>query len=177
MLSFFYKQLRKTKAGFSLIEVVFYVGLFSSLSVMSMSSLFQTIKAFNNLRISRDIDDSAVKIMERLTRDVKSSTAIDIANSTFGTSPGRLTLTTVSASGTPLKVEYFVTNSSLHIKENDIDIGALMSTKTSIDALVFYYINTGNTVGIKSELHISSTRNAVRDADNFYNTSLVRGTY
>lgn len=165
------------RKGFSLVEVVLYVGLFATLSAISMTSLFQTVKAFNNLRISRDIDDSSVKIMERLTRDIKNATAVDLANSTFGTTPGRLTLSTVNASGTPLMVEYFVTNSSLHIKENNVDVGPLMSEKTNIDALVFYYINTGNTLGIKTELHISSARSSVRDADHFYNTSLIRGSY
>ncbi len=175
MRRFFHKTC--SKGGFSLVEVVLYVGLFTALSLMSMTSLFQTVKAFNNLRISRDIDDSSVKIMERLTRDIKSSTAVDLAKSTFGSTPGRLTLSTVNASGTPLIVEYYVATSSLRIKENGVDVGPLMSGKTSIEALVFRYINTGNTLGIKTELYISSTRSSLRDADNFYNTSLIRGSY
>ena len=165
------------KKGFSLIEVLLYVGLFTMLSVMSMSALFQTIKAFNDLRISRDINDSSVKVMERLTRDVKSATAVDIANSTFGSSPGRLTLSTVNASGTLMTVEYYVTGSSLHVKENGVDKGSLMSSKTTINALVFYYINTGATLGVKIDLHLSSARGVVSDIDHFYDTIELRGTY
>lgn len=181
MFSFYKNTKKKSLAqrifGFSLIEVLLYVSLFTGISVMSMSSLFQTIKAFNNLRISRDINDSSVKIMERITRDIKGSTAINFASSTFGSSPGRLTLTTVSASGTPLAVEYFVSGSMLRVKENGVDVGTLMSSKTKVDALVFRYINTGATVGVKTELHLSSSRGVVSDIDHFYNTSILRGTY
>ena len=176
-MTFFQLKNKRHRKGFTLIEVLLYVGLFTMLSVMSMGALFQTIKAFNDLRISRDINDSSVKIMERLTRDIKSATSVDIANSTFGSSPGRLTLSTVNASGTAMTVEYFVTGSSLHIKENGVDVGSLMSSKTLLDALVFYYINTGATVGIKTELHLSSSRGVVTDIDHFYDTCILRGTY
>ena len=63
--------------GFTLIEAVLYVALFLVLIVMSMNMLLESIRAFNDLRISRDINDSSVGIMERLTRDIKSSTSID----------------------------------------------------------------------------------------------------
>jgi hypothetical protein len=142
-----------------------------------MNALLQTIKAFNDLRISRDINDSSVTIMERLTRDIKSATSVDTANSTFGATPGRLTLNTVNASGTAVTVEYYVASSLLRIKENGVDKGSLMSAKTQVDGLVFYYFSTGSTIGVKTELHLKSSRGTVSDADHFYNTSLLRGTY
>ncbi len=173
---------RRASCGFTLVEMVLYVALFTLLSTMSMTALFQTVRAFNDLRISRDIDDSAVKIIERLTRDIKSSVDVDLINSSFASSPGRLTLHTVSASGTPLTVEYYVENSTLKIRETGADnivrdMGALMSSHTNIDALVFYYITSGPTRGIKTELHLSSTRGRTGDVDYFYDTSLLRGSY
>jgi type II secretory pathway pseudopilin PulG len=174
---FFQKNNKNRSKGFSLLEVVVYVSLFSTLSGVAMSSLFATIKSFNELRISRDINDSSVTIMERLTRDIKSATAIDFANSTFAANPGRLTLNTRNASGTALTVEYYVATSTLRIKENGVDVGSLMSAKTKIDGLVFYQINLGNTVGVKTELHLTSVRGSVSDVDHFYNTSVLRGSY
>ena len=165
------------RAGFTLVEVMLYVGLFVSISVMSMNALFQTVKAFNNLRISRDINDSSVTIMERLTRDIKSASSVDVTNSTFNTSPGRLTLFTMNASGTPVTMEYYVATSTLRIRENGVDMGSLMSANTRIDALEFHSITTGNSSAIKTELHIYSARGTVSDADHFYNTSVLRGSY
>lgn len=165
-----------TRSGFTIFEMVLYVGLFSLVSLIAMNSLFQTLKAFNALRISRDINDSSVKIMERLTRDIKGATAID-AGSVYGTSPGYLKLTVLSASGTAMTVEYVMVGNQLHVKENGTDRGALMSQKTEVDALVFRYINTGVSTAIKTELHLSSTRGSVTGVEHFYNTSLVRGSY
>jgi hypothetical protein len=142
-----------------------------------MGSLFASIKSFNELRISRDINDSSVTIMERLTRDIKSATTIDLANSTFGATPGRLTLNTRNASGTALTVEYYVATSTLRIKENGVDVGSLMSAKTRVDGLVFYQIDLGNTIGIKTELHLTSSHGSASEADHFYNTSILRGSY
>lgn len=171
------KERKFYSKGFSLLEIVIYVSLFSVIAAVSMSALFQTIKAFSDLRVSRNINDSSVSVMERLTRDIKSATTVDLANSTFGASPGRLTLSTVNASGTATTVEYYVATSSLRIKENGVDMGSLVSAKTQVSALVFYYINTGSSIGIKTELHLTSSRASVNDIDHFYDTSVLRGSY
>lgn len=171
------KNVARGIRGFSLIEITLYVALFSMLTLTSMNTLFQAVRAFNDLRLSRDINDSSVQIMERLTRDIKSASAVDLVNSTFDANPGRLTLNTTSASGTPMTIEYSVATSTLRLKEGGIDRGSLMSAKTKIDALIFHYINTGSTVGVKIELHLSSSRSGVSDVDHFYDTAVLRGSY
>lgn len=176
-MSFQIPSIRQSSKGFSILEVVLYVGLFSMLSVIAVNSMMQTVNAFNHLRSSRDMNDSAVKVMERLTRDIKSSTSVDLANSTFNASPGRLTLNTVNASGTPMVVEYYVTGNALHIKENGVDEGSLISSRTEIEGLVFYYISTGQTVGVKINLRLRPSRGQVVDENYFYNTIILRGTY
>lgn len=169
----------KKQRGFSLMEVVIYTALFVLISGATVDAIIMTTRAFSNLRISRDINDSAIKVMERLTRDVKNATSIDLAQSTFSATPGRLTLNTLSATGTPVIIEYYVatTTGQLRLKENGVDKGSLMSAKTQVDALVFYLISTAQTSGIKTELHLRSSRGAVQDQDHFYNTSMLRGTY
>lgn len=170
---------RRKNTGFSLLEVIIYTALFVMISGATVDAIVQTTRAFSNLRISRDINDSAIKVMERLTRDIKNATTIDMANSTFGATPGRLTMTTLSATGSPMTVEYFVATSTglLRLKENGVDKGSLMSAKTQIEALVFYLVSTSQTSGIKTELHLRSSRGVVQDQDHFYNTSMLRGTY
>ncbi len=166
-----------TQKGISLIEAVLYVGLFAVLILISMTALFSTMKSFSSLRISRDINDASVTIMERLTRDLKATAAIDLSQSTFGANPGRLMIATTNASGTAMTVEYYVTNSELHIKENGVDKGSLTSAKTKIDGLVFYYVNLGATASVKTELHLTASRGLVSGTEHFYNTSLLRGSY
>jgi hypothetical protein len=166
-----------TQRGLSLVEAILYVGLFAVLLLVSMTALFSTMKSFSSLRISRDINDASVTIMERLTRDIKATAAVDLAKSTFGANPGRLTIVTTNASGTATTVEYYVTNKELHVKENGVDKGSLTSAKTKIEGLVFYYVNLGATVSVKTELHLTASRGPVSGTEHFYNTSLLRGSY
>lgn len=167
----------RTQSGFSLLEVVVYVALFSTLSLTVANSMIQTVRGFNYLRASRDIDTASVFIMERLAADIKNATSIDAGNSTFGTSPGRLTLNVTNASGTPMTTEYFVLANNLRIKEAGVDVGSLMSATARIQSLKFFSINTGGTSGIKIELQLQSTRGVVMVNENFYNTIMLRGTY
>ena len=142
-----------------------------------MNALFSTMKAFTDLRISRDINDSSVKIMERMTRDIKSATSVDLVNSTFNANPGRLTLSTVNASGTPMTVEYYISGNALHVKEDGVDKGSLLSSQTSISGVLFNYINTGRSIAIKVGLYVTASRAGVNDTDYFYDTIIMRGTY
>ena len=133
--------------------------------------------AFTNLRISRDINDSSAKVMERMTRDIRGARSIDLANSTFGSDPGRLTLATISASGTPMTVEYFMSGNALHVRENGVDKGSLLSSQTSISGVLLNYINSGTTIAVKIDLHVTASRGSVSETDHFYNTIIMRGSY
>lgn len=165
------------QSGISLVEMVIYVSLFSVISLFTINALLESVKAFTNLRISRDINDSSAKIMERMTRDIRSATAIDLANSTFNADPGRLTMTTYNASGTPMTVEYFMSGNALHVRENGTDKGSLLSSRTSISGVLYKYINNGNTIAVKIDLHVTASRGTVTDTDHFYDTVILRGTY
>jgi hypothetical protein len=169
--------------GFSLIEVLLYISLFTVISGFTLETLFQTIKSFTNLRISRDINDSATKIMERMTRDIKSATGVQMAYSTFNDSQhAKLTLDTVSASGTPLTVQYIMIGNALHLEEGPsvgalVDRGSLLSSQTSVAGVLFSYVSVGATVAVKIDLHVTASRGSISDTDHFYDTIVLRGTY
>jgi hypothetical protein len=167
-----------TKYGFSLVEVVAYVGLFSVFSVLALNAIVDVMHAFGGLRVSRDINDSAVKAIERMTRDIKNAREIDFLQSTFGVHPGALSLTVMSASGTPMTVRYAIgADQKLHIFENGTDRGSILIARTVVDGLVFRLVNTGSTLGVKTELHLSSTRAGATATEHFNNTSMLRGSY
>ncbi len=166
-----------TQRGVSLLETVFYVSLFVLLSTMVIAALISTVGEFNRLRMSRDINDSAIQIMERITRDIKGGANVDLAQSTFGQNPGRLTLTTVNASGTPTVVEYSVSGDTLTLKENGVDKGSMTAGASTIDAFVLRYFNTGSIVSIKIELHLRATHGTQSELDHFYDTVIMRNTY
>ncbi len=166
-----------TQRGVSLLETVLYVSLFVFLSTMAIAALVGTVSEFNRLRMARDINDSSIQIMERLTRDIKGGSSIDLAQSIFNQNPGQLTLTTVSASGTPTTVQYYVSGNTLNLRENGIEKGSLTAGASTIDALVFRYFNTGSIVSVKIELHLRASHGTQTELDHFYDTVIMRNTY
>ena len=165
------------RGGFSLVEVVLYASLFAVLSVLALNAILQMFHNFNSLRVSRDLNDSSVMIIEHLTRDMKSATNIDVFNSTFDASPGRLTLATANASGTALTVEYFVASGVLRIKENGVDQGFLSAGRVRVDNLTFRRLLSGTTDAVKIELQLSATRAGITRTEYYYDTAVLRGSY
>jgi hypothetical protein len=171
------KSIKERAYGFSLLEIVVYVSLFTVISGITLTGLVQTAKSFNGLRSARDIDSTAVQVLGRLSRDIKSADLVDFTQSDFSTNPGKLTLLTVTASGTPMKVSYDVRNGQLYVAENNIDKGALSGGDVNIDGLFFTYVNATQSRGIRIILQMSSKRDSMHTVENFYSTAVMRGSY
>src|SRR3989338_2805509 len=172
------KRKRTSSRGFTIIEVLTYLMLFSLISLFIMQMLIQTMKSFNAFRASRENNDAAIYVMERLTRDVRRSTSINGAQSVLGTSPGRLSLNTVNASGTAMTIEYVVATSTLRVRENGDDQGALTLSRTKVTELTFNTAtSTASTTALRIKLRLETRRSAITTSNYFSNTILLRGTY
>ena len=172
------KRKRTSSRGFTIIEVLTYLMLFSLISLFIMQMLIQTMKSFNAFRASRENNDAAIYVMERLTRDVRRSTSINWAQSVLGTSPGRLSLNTVNASGTAMTIEYVVATSTLRVRENGVDQGALTLSRTKVTELTFNTAtSTASTTALRIKLRLETRRSAITTSNYFSNTILLRGTY
>lgn len=160
-----------------MIETIVYVAIYCLVTIFVFSIIKMSVSEFTELKQHREMNETAVFIMERLTRDIKSGTQIDSANSTFDANPSRLTLNTITASGTPATVEYFVSGKTLYVKENGTNIGALMASSTNLDGIIFNYLRVGQVRGVKIDLHLSPAGDTTGDAEHYYDTALLRGTY
>ncbi|OGZ08683.1 MAG: hypothetical protein A3D65_01225 [Candidatus Lloydbacteria bacterium RIFCSPHIGHO2_02_FULL_50_13] len=165
------------KGAFSLVEIIVYIALFSVLSVVITRALISSAQIFNQLRIARDINDSAISVMERLTREIRNANSVNLSKSDFSTSPSRLVLNTTDALSAPITIEFFVATSSLRIKEGDVDKGPLSSGKTSVDTFRLFLVNNTNSSAIKIELFLSGRRGPVDRQEVYYNTVVLRGAY
>ena len=171
--SFFSRQER----AFSLVEIVVYIALFSILSVVVTRALISSAQTFNRLRIARDVNDSAINVMERLTREIRNAKSVDLSSSNFISSPSNVVLNTTDAAGAPMTVEFFVATSSIHVRENGVDKGPLTSGKTSVDTFRLYLINNTNSSAIKIELFLFGRRGPIEKQEVYYDTVVLRDAY
>src|SRR5262245_58236976 len=84
--------------GFSLVEMLIYISILSIISILIFNIITTFSKTYRDVLALRLIDHSAVDVMERLTRDIRGGTQVDLINSTLGSNPGVLTIITTSGS-------------------------------------------------------------------------------
>lgn len=163
--------------GFTLVELIVYVAILAVVTVLAIQSTMTMTRAFADLRVSRDLNSSATALFERITRDVRSAESVDTAQSTLGTSPGRLMLNTTDTSGTAMTVEYYVESGLVKIRENGVAQGAIMGSHTTIGSFVVRHLTNITTEAVRVEATITATRGDITKTRSFYTTTVIRGSY
>ena len=167
----------KHNRGFTLIEMLVYIAIFTVLSILAIQAMSLVTRAFTDLRISRDLNSSGTALFERMSRDIRGAYDIDETQSTLGSSPGRLTLNTKDTLGANTTVEFYVEDGVVKIKEGGVEQGVIMTTSTSIDNFMIRQISGTNTDAVKVEATITASRGGITKTRNFYTTAILRGTY
>lgn len=170
-------KLVKRNTGFTLIEMIIYVVILGIIAVLAINSSLEMTKAYVNLRVSRDMNASATAMLERMTREIRGASDIDLAQSTLGANPGRLTLNTKDAVGADTTVEFYWENGLIKVKEGGVAKGALMTPSTQASNFIVRTLSNDNSKAIKIDLTVAATRGNVSKIRNFYNTIVLRGSY
>ncbi len=171
------KQHQSWCRGFTLVEMIIYIAFFAILSVVAINATIMVMRSFYSLRITQSISQSATTAMERMSREIRSAYNINTANSTFDTSPGRLTVLTKDEIGTLLTVEFYVTaGNQINMKINGADQGSLMTKTVSVTNLIFRQITTTNTKAVKIEMTLTDNRSGITKTNKYYDTIVLRGS-
>lgn len=170
-------RLRSGSCGYTLFETVIFTAIFTFFSIVIVGSLILASAAFLKIRTERNINNTAIVVMERMVREIRLGTSIDTLNSTFDSTPGRLMLNTVDILGDPTTVEFYIENGEMKIREGGVEAGNLTPDNIVVDNLMYHLITNGSTQAVKIEITVHDSRAKLPTTRNFYNTALVRGTY
>ena len=163
------KKIKNKKSGFSLIESLIYIAILSTMAAIVVSTLLITARSYNGLKKSRNINNSAITSLERMTRDIKSANDIVITESAFDIHPGRLTVQSSATS-----TEFYLDNGALKVKENSIDTGSLTHTGVLVDSLIFKMFDNGISKAVRIEMDVSIEDRGVIKTKKFYSTAVLR---
>lgn len=157
--------------------MIVYLAIFAFMSLVVINSFMVILRSFNHARINRDLLESGATAMERISRELRKSKVVNVANSSFGSNPGILQLDNLNVTGTPDSIIRFtVTNGDLNITENGTVIGNLLGENVSVTNLIFRRITTPHGDAVKIELTIQIVSGGIIRSENFYDTILSRGT-
>ena len=163
----------KTK-GFSIIEVVIYLAIFTSLSIVVINSFLIVLSTFSTIRSNHDLLDSGSIAMDRISHEVRQSKSIDTGKSLFDTNSGVLHLNSVNEGS---YTEFSIVENNLNLLKDDESIGDLLAKNIIINKLIFRHIITTNSEAVKIEIELQDTRSKTLRKENFYNTIVLRGAY
>lgn len=170
-------NIQKKQSGFTLVEMIIYVAFFTLLSTLAISATIIVMKSFYALRLTQSANESATVALERMSREIRNAYDFDVAQSTFGVSPGRLTLKTKDVNGNNTTMEFYMSaGNQLGLKEGGVDAGPLVTKTVTLSNLVFRSIVGTNSKAIKIEATMHDSRSEAGAAVKFYDTIVLRGS-
>jgi type II secretory pathway pseudopilin PulG len=162
------------KKGYTLIETVIYVAILSIIYFLVVSTLLSFSSSYRNVVALRIVDNSGTNSMERMTREVRGAGAVDIINSTLGSSPGALTIISTS-NGISTTTKFYLQNGIIKMDINGAYYGPLTLNNASVTNLVFYKLDNTNSTAVKIDMTVTGTSGFITKTKSYHSTIVLKG--
>jgi len=163
-------KIQNYKHGYAILELLFYIVLFSILSLAVINAMIVMTRSFRETAIHRELVQSG-NIMERITREMRASLSIS------SISASDLKLNTKDNAGADKTVRFVLSGSDIQFFENDVLTGNLNLPTITVTALTFTQITTAKGQAVKVSLSLRSDNDKLARTEDFYNTIVFRGGY
>jgi len=163
-----------SQKGLTLIETVVYISVLVVVIVGIVSAVVFATRTLGELKVSRDVRNSAITALERMGRDIRQAESIDVGASSFDTNADNVVLNT---GGTPTTVEFYLDGGVVKVREEGSYTGDLTLPSVTATSLTFRQMTTANSSGVKVELSLQNTEGAVVATTTFYTSGVLRGSY
>lgn len=165
------------KKGFTLVEVVLYMTFVAFFSIVAINGVMTLTRVFAEFHVTRDMNSTAVTIMDRINREIRLAYDVDQGQSSLATNPGVLFLNT-TATTTDTNIEFSVDAGRVKVREGGVDAGYLGSQHVNVDILIFDIIANTYSQAIKTRLELTANfSNGDTKTRTFYSTTILRGGY
>ncbi len=182
------RQLRKASrtSGMTLIEVLIYMAILIVLLGTIIQAVLLLTTHYRAVRNTRDIEDSAIAVMDRLVRTARSADDIVMdsilgSSTPSGTDPSTISLISNDvATGFSTTTTFTVDQTSKRVLlfENGVYLGPIIKESVSVIGFKVSHIINSNSKALRIELSmLSDQATPAVISKNFYNTVVLRGTY
>ncbi len=166
-------KINNKKNGYSIVEIIVYLAIFTTVSILVINSFIVIFSTFNVSRINRSLLNSGSTAMERMSREIRQANNVDIPNSTIGSSLGVLQLNSTDNGGSAIAIKFLVSNSVFKLYKNGNLIGDLTGQNILVTKLLFRRISTTKSEAVRVEMTLEKNG----QSENFYDTIILRGGY
>jgi type II secretory pathway pseudopilin PulG len=159
-----------SSGGYTLVELLFYIALFTTISLVVINALVTMSKAFRETTIQSELSDSA-SIMESMVREIRQATSIGSVSATD------LVINTTDENDVSRTVQFILSGSNIQFLEDGVFTGNLNTSNIAVTALSFTEVTNAQAEGIKISLTIKSNNDTLSRTVDFYDTVVLRGSY
>ena len=144
------------------------------LSTVIVSLILSTLETSRQVAPINALSRSVTSSLEKITREVRSASSIDLPNSIFSSSSGILVINTLDANNFTKVVKYYLDSGVVKIDENDLYIGPLSSSDTNVTALIFNLATSSKQSLIKIEIDETTGSGKYQKSEKFYDSVVIR---
>lgn len=163
-------KIENYKRGYAILELLFYIALFSILSLLVINAMITMTGSFRETAIHRELVQSG-GIMERMSREVRQAYGINTI------SANDLKLDTKDSDDVNKTVEFLLSGEDVEFFENSVLTGNLNTSSIAVTNLSFTQIITAKGKAVRILLTVKSINDALGRNQDFYDTIVLRGDY
>jgi type II secretory pathway pseudopilin PulG len=160
----------KRLKGFSLIELVVYMGILMLVSAGSVTLLLSLQNQVYRYQANQALTRNATSILERAMFDIRG--ADTVSSGTFNSNPGALTLLNGATS-----TAYTVSSGNLNVSVNGGAPAPLTGNAVSATNVVFNQYDNGVSKAIRLSLTLQTTVRGVTVTETFTDTGVLLSSY
>lgn len=145
------------KKGFTLIEILVYIGILTIIISAVFSFLIWAINSNTKAMVMREVSDNARQSMEFFSREIKEAKSIYTPTSFFDSHPGQLSLEKIEnlSEGEKISfVDFYLCDNRICFKKESQDPIVLTSDNLEVTDLIFTQVITDQIPSIQIELKI-----------------------
>jgi hypothetical protein len=157
-----------TTQGYSLIETVVYVGLITTMLVVSITSVTSVYRTFGSLKTERKISLNGDFAMETMIRDIRLATSTVSAGSVFGQSSGALRIGTTT---------YSLVGTSIERQIDGNSSTAITGSGVRVTSLIFYHATSAISEIVSIQMHIEAGSGVYARSKKYFGSAVLRGAY
>lgn len=134
--------------GFTLIEIITYIGLLALIGLIMATFITQTAKLNAYAQINEELLNNARRAVEIMTQEIKYASSVYAPTSVFDTNPGQLSLETTKNKPPQEErtyVDIYQDNGKLYIKREDSDPELVVSENIKVTELTFNHLKPAAT--------------------------------
>ncbi len=143
---------RTMNRGFTLVELIVYVALTALLASALVVSTVSIQETLLYMKATHKLTASGYTTLERVTRDIRFASGIDLGGSVLESSPGTLVLNLPTGS-----VTFAVVGGKVTVREGAGAQVPLTTDRVNVDLLRFTRMHHARAEGILVELRLSSS--------------------